>query len=236
VTPPFLKWQGMAAADPLAVRTAWRLTAEHGTHFGLLFASHETIPGAVTLPAWSTAARPTGSGSEMITVRFEGLVPIPAGANGLRAVAHLAFVGGSSPATTGQVLARAELSSGPIRRNLAGAVVPFPFGAQPFFMLQTTSPVPAAPLAKTQPLLLVDMPLRFDRLAANNFAGYPLDPVNGASYSFAGPPAFNPAAYAAQAGTGTMYVTLTYMVEMNTTDATDAVGVMGVRLVPDNTP
>ncbi len=236
VTPPFLPWQGMAAADPLAVRTAWRLTAEHGTHFGLLFASLETIPGAVTLPAWSTAARPTGNGSELITVRFEGLVPIPSGANGLRAVAHIAFVGGSSPVTTGQVLARAELSSGPIRRNLAGSVMPLPFGAQPFFTLQTTSPVPTTPLAKTQPLLLMDMPLRFDRMAANNFVGYPLDPVNGASYSFAGPPAFNPAAYAAQAATGSMYVTLTYMVELNTTDATDAVGVLGVRLVPDNTP
>ena len=235
VTPPFLKWQGMALADPLAVRTAWSLTAEHGSHFGLLFASHENIPGAVTLPAWSSAARPTGSGGELITLRFEGLVPIPAAANGLRAVAYLAFVGGSSPATTGQVLARAELSSGPIRRNTAGNVVPLPFGAQPFFTLQTTSLVPAAPLAKTQPLLLVDMPLRFDRLAANNFAGYPLDPVNGASYSFAAPP-FNLAAYTAQAGTGTMYVTLTYMVAFNTTDATDAVGVLGVRLVPDNTP
>lgn len=235
MTPPFLPWQGMALADPLAIRNAWSLTAEHGSHFGLLFASHENIPGAVTLPAWSSAARPTGSGGELITMRFEGSVPIPAGANGLRAVAYIAFVGGSSPATTGQVLARAELSSGPIRRNTAGNVVPLPFGAQPFFTLQTTALVPAAPLAKTQPLLLVDMPLRFDRLAANNFAGYPLDPVNGASYSFAAPP-FNPAAYTAQAGTGTMYVTLTYMVTLNTTDATDAVGVLGVRLVPDNTP
>lgn len=235
VTPPFLKWQGMALADPLAIRNAWSLTAEHGSHFGLLFASHENIPGAVTLPAWSTAARPTGSGGETVTVRFEGLVPLPAAANGLRAVAYIAFVGGSSPATTGQVLARAELSSGPIRRNLAGNVMPVPFGAQPFFTLQTTSFVPAAPLAKTQPLLLVDMPLRFDRMAANNFAGYPLDPVNGASYSFAAPP-FNLPAYIAQAGTGTMYVTLTYMVALNTTDATDAVAVLGVRLVPDNTP
>ncbi|WP_395742634.1 hypothetical protein [Prosthecobacter sp.] len=236
VTPPFLKWQGMPLADPLAIRNAWSLTAEHGSHFGLLFASHENIPGAVTLPAWSTAARPTGSGGELVTMRFEGPVPIPAGANGLRAVAYIAFVGGSSPATTGQVLARAELSSGPIRRSLAGNVVPLPFGAQPFFTLQTTSFVPAAPLTKSQPLLLVDMPLRFDRMAANNFAGYPLDPVNGASYSFAGPPAFNFGAYTAQAGTGTMYVTLTYMVTLNTTDATDAVGVLGVRLVPDNTP
>lgn len=235
VTPPFLKWQGMALADPLAIRNAWSLTAEHGSHFGLLFASHENIP-AVTLPAWSTAARPTGSGSEMITVRFEGLVPLPAAANGLRAVAYIAFVGGSSPATKAQVLARAELSSGPIRRNSAGNVMPLPFGAQPFFTLQTTSLVPAVPLAKSQPLLLVDMPLRFDHMAANNFVGYPLDPVNGASYSFAGPPAFNFAAYTAQAGTGTMYVTLTYMVTLNTADATDAVGVLGVRLVPDNTP
>lgn len=235
VTPPFLKWQAMALADPLAVRSAWSLTAEHGSHFGLLFASHENLPGPVTLPAWSSAVRPTGSGGEMITLRFEGPVPIPAGANGLRAVAYIAFVGGSSPATTAQVLARAELSSGPIRRNSAGNVVPLPFGAQPFFTLQTTGFVPAAPLAKTQPVLLVDMPLRFDRLAANNFVGYPLDPVNGASYSFAAPP-FNFAAYTAQAGTGTMYVTLTYMMTLNTTDATDAVGVLGVRLVPDNTP
>jgi hypothetical protein len=236
VTPPFLKWQGMSLVDPLAIRNAWSLTAEHGSHFGLLFASHENIPGAVTLPAWSTAVRPTGNGSEMITVRFEGLVPLPAAANGLRAVAYIAFVGGSSPVTKAQVLARAELSSDRIRRNAAGNVMPLPFGAQPFFTLQTTSLVPAAPLAKSQPLLLVDMPLRFDRMAANNFVGYPLDPVNGASYSFAGPPAFNPAAYIAQAGTGTMYVTLTYMVTLNTTDATDAVGVLGVRLVPDNTP
>jgi hypothetical protein len=151
-------------------------------------------------------------------------------------VAYIAFVGGSSPATKAQVLARAELSSGPIRRNSAGNVMPLPFGAQPFFTLQTTSLVPAVPLAKSQPLLLVDMPLRFDRMAANNFVGYPLDPVNGGSYSFAGPPAFNFAAYTAQAGTGTMYVTLTYMVTLNTADATDAVGVLGVRLVPDNTP
>lgn len=238
VTPPFLPWQGMALADPLAVRTGWSLTAEQGTHFGLLFASHETIPAPATLPAWSTAVRPTGSGGEKITIRFEGPVPLPlpAGANGLRAVAHVAFVGGASPLTTGQVLARAELSSGPIRRNMAGNVMPFPFSAQPFFMLQTTSLVPPAPLTKTQPLLLVDMPLRFDRMAANNFAGYPLDPVNGASYSFAGPPAFNLAAFTAQAGTGSMYITLTYMIELNTTDATDAVGVIGVRLVPDNTP
>lgn len=235
VTPPFLKWQGMPLADPLVIRNAWSLTAEHGSHFGLLFASHENIPGAITLPSWSTAARPTGNGNELITVRFEGLVPIPPGANGLRAVAHIAFVGGSSPATTAQVLARAELSSGPIRRNAAGNVMVPPFSVQPFFTLQTTTNVPAAPLAKNQPLLLVDMPLRFDRLGANNFAGYPLDPVNGASYSFAAPP-FNFAAYGVQAGTGTMYVTLTYMVALNTTDATDAVGVLGVRLVPDNTP
>jgi hypothetical protein len=104
--------------------------------------------------------------------------------------------------------------------------------------METTTAIPAAPLTKTQPLLLVDMPLRSDRLGANNLAGYPLDPVNGGSFSFAPPavPPFNFPAYTAQAGTGTMYVTLTYMITLTTTDATDAVGVIGVRLVPDNTP
>jgi hypothetical protein len=41
-----------------------------------------------------------------------------------------------------------------------------------------------------------------------------------------------PALYAAQRATGTMYVTLTYMITLTTTDATDAVGVIGARLVP----
>ncbi len=237
VTPPFLNWAAMPLADPLVIRNAWSLTAEHGSHFGLLFASHENIPGAVTLPAWSTAGRPTGNGAETITIRFEGFVPWPpAGANGLRAVAHATFVGGSAAGTTGQILSRAELSSGPLRRNLSGSAV---LGlTQPFFSLQTTALIPAAPLAKSQPLLLIDMPLRSDRLGANNFAGYPLDPVNGAAFSFVPPavPAFNFLAYTAQAGTGTMYVTLTYMITLTTADLTDAVGVIGVRLVPDNTP
>jgi hypothetical protein len=237
VTPPFLNLASMPLADPLAIRQAWSLTAEHGSHFGLLFASHENIPGAVFLPAWSTASRPTGNGAETITVRFEGFVPWPpAGANGLRAITHVGFVGGSAAGTTGQVLARAELSSGPMRRNLSGsAIIGLP---QPFFSMETTAPIPAAPLAKTQPLLLVDMPLRSDRLGANNLVGYPLDPINGASFSIVPPavPAFNFPAYTAQAGAGTMYVTLTYMIMLTTPDLTDAVGVIGVRLVPDNTP
>ncbi len=245
VTPPLpalpLPWTGMPVADPLAIRNAWSLTAAHGSHFGLLFASHENIPGAVHLPAWSTAVRPTGDGNEVITIRFEGLVPIPAAANGLRAVAHVGFVGGSSPISTGKVHARAELSSGPIRRNMAGGVMPFPFGAQPFFTLQTT--VTPLPVAKTTPLLLIDMPLRYDRMTAVNFVGYPLDPVNAAAYVTAPPPpwnaatfGFNGAAFIVQALTGHMYITLTYQIRLSNTDATDAVGVIGVRLVPDNTP
>lgn len=244
VTPPLpalpLPWKGMPLADPLAIRNAWSLAAEHGSHFGLLFASHENIP-AVTLPSWSTAIRPTGDGSEVITIRFEGLVPMPAAANGLRAVAHIGFVGGSSPLTTGKIDARAELSSGPTRRNMAGNLMPFPFGAQPFFRLHTA--VNPLPLAKTTPLVLIDMPLRFDRMTAANFANYPVDPIHGADF-VAGLPAtwtaatfaFNAPAYNLQAATNTMYVTLTYKVRLTTTDATDAVGVIGVRLVPDNTP
>ncbi len=235
--PPPQKWKGMPLADPLSVQNAWSLTSEHGSHFGLLFASHENIP-AVTLPSWSTSSRPTGNGTEQITIRFEGLVPMPAGANGFRAVAHLGFVGGASPATTGAVLARAELSSGPIRRNMAGNVMPFPWGAQPFFTLQTA--LASLPMNKTTPLVLVDMPLRFDRMGAASFATYPLDPVNGAAYAVAPLNAatfgFNAANYNVQALTGNMYVTLTYMITMTTADLTDAVGVIAVRLVPDNTP
>jgi hypothetical protein len=238
-----LPWAGMPLADPLAVRNAWSLVAEHGSHFGLLFASHENIPGAVHLPAWSTAVRPTGDGNEVMTIRFEGLVPVPAAANGLRAVAHVGFVGGSSPATTGKIEARAELSSGPIRRDMADAIMPFPFGSQPFFTLGTA----VAPLAlsKATPLKLIDLPLRFDRMTAGTFAGYPLSPLNPGAYLAPSPPAppwnaatfgFNAAAYAAQLGTGNMYITLTFKIRLTTTDATDAVGVIGVRLVPDNTP
>lgn len=247
ITPPLpalpLPWAGLPLADPLAIRNAWSLTTEHGSHFGLLFASHENIPGAITLPAWSTAARPTGDDAETLTIRFEGLVPMSAAAHGFRAIAHVGFVGGSAPATTGKIQARAELSSGPIRRNLAGAVMPFPFGAQPFFTLQTA--ISPLPLSKATPLTLIDIPLRFDRMAANNFVAYPLDPVNAAAYLPPSPPAppwnaadfsFNPVAYNAQAVLGTMYVTVTFKITMNTADATDAVGVIGLRLVPDNTP
>lgn len=237
VLPPPLTWAGMPLADPLAIRNAWSLTAEHGSHFGLLFASHENIP-AVFLPAWSTASRPTGDGGEQITIRFEGLVPMPAAANGFRAVAFAGFVGGSAPATTGTVQARAEVSSGPIRRNLAGAVMPLPFGAQPFFTLQTA--LAPLPLSKAAPMMLIDMPLRFDRMAAASFGTYPLDPVNAAAYAVAPLNAatfgFNGPAFTAQALTGNMYITLTYRITLTTADLTDAVGVIGVRLVPDNTP
>ena len=239
--PPGLPWQPMLSADPLAVNSSWRLTAEHGSHFGLLFASHENILGT-SPPSWSTAVRPVTGGTQ-ITIRIEGIMPLPAAANGLRAVAHVGFVGGSAPATTGSVLARAELSSLPIRRDLSGGVAAL--GGTPFFTLQTS--LAPLPLAKNTPLLLIDMPLRFDRMAANNFATYPLDPVNAAAYAV--PPfnaatfGFNSAAYNANIvattalfGAPRVYVTLTYMVTLTTTDATDAVGVIGVRLVPDNTP
>ncbi|MFN0079779.1 MAG: hypothetical protein ACKVY0_25215 [Prosthecobacter sp.] len=234
--PPFLPWANMPLADPLLVRNAWRLTAEHGSHFGLLFASHESIPGATTLPAWSTAVRPTGNGVEQITFRCEGLVPAPAVLPGMRVIAHVGFVGGSSPATTGSVRALVELSNGPIRRNAAGGVSGA--GAQPFFTLQTGTPLP---LAKNTPLVLIDMPLRFaGAMDAGNFANYPLDPLNTAAYAPPGLPAawnaasfgFNPVLYGPQRATGTMYVTITFRITLTSTDATDAVGVIGVRVVP----
>lgn len=116
--------------------------------------------------------------------------------------------------------------------------MPLPFGAQPFFTLETA--LAPLPLAKNTPLVLADMPLRFDRMGAASFGTYPLDPVNGAAYAVAPLNAatfgFNAADYNAQALTGNMYITLTYMITLTTGDLTDSVGVIGVRLVPDNTP
>lgn len=232
-------WAAMFTTDPGAVRSAWLLNAEQPAHFGQIFASHENTAGVGGLlqPSFNTAIRPTSGGAEQMTVRFEGFVAVPAAPfNTLRAVAHLGFIGGSNPTTNGVVLARAELSAGPIRRNRAGNVSgASPF--QPLFTLQTDAG--QYNLVKTaggvaQPMTLVDIPLRITRAAANNMAGYGLGTVNAAAYTPPAPlSAANLAALNAALATGRVYVTLTFMTTLTSPDPTDAVGVFGVRLVPD---
>ncbi len=235
---PF-NWAAMRTVDPQAVQNAWLLSAEQPAHFGQIFASHENTAGVGGLlqPAFNTAIRPTSGGSEQMTVRFEGFVAVPpAPFNTLRAVAHLGFIGGSNPATTGVALTRAELSVGPILRNRAGNISPAsPF--QPLVTVQTDAG--QYNLAKTaggvtQPMALVDIPLRITRARTNNMAGYGLSTVNAAAYT---PPApLTPANLAALNGvlaTGRVFVTLTFLTTLTSPDPTDAVGVFGVRLIPD---
>lgn len=239
----------MSTADPQTVQSAWLLNAEQPAHFGQIFATHENNAGVGGLlqPAFNTAIRPTSGGGEQVTVRFEGFVAVPAAPfNSLRAVAHLGFIGGSNPATTGTVLVRGELSAFAIRRNRAGNISrASPF--QPVLTIQTDlAPYNLAKTAggATQPMTLVDVPLRLTRTGTNNLAGYALGTVNAAAYSApvatagANPgngidtsqlAAFN----AAVAATGRVYVTLTFMVTLTSPDPTDAVGIFGVRLIPD---
>lgn len=234
-----LPWAAMSTTDLQTVQSTWLLNAEQPAHFGQIFATHENTAGigGGVQPAFNTALRPTSGGAEQIATRFEGLVPVPLGAvNTLRLVAHLGFIGGSNPASTGVALARAELSAGPILRNRAGNISRFsPF--QPLFTLQTdagqynlvknTAGVP-------QPMTLVDIPLRIRRLGTNSTAGYGLGSVNAAAYT---PPAAlsaaNLAALNRQLATGGIYVTITIMTTLTSPDPTDAVGVFGLRLVPD---
>ena len=235
-------WVALGTGDAGAANGGWALQAETASQSALTFATHENLwppTPPPPFPVFNTATRSTaGSGTpETIVLKFEGFVPIPSAPfNGLRAVAHVGFVGAADPAATVTVLSRAELSTGPIPRDLTDQVYT---GLNPFFMLQSdgnvtmTFPAPAA--AAPPPLLLVDIPIRFDRMAANNTAGppaYPLDPVNPTAY---GAVTFNQPAFAA-AGPGPVYVTLTYMLTLTSPNAKDAVGLFGVRLVPDNTP
>ena len=233
-----LSWTPLFTTDPQTVQSAWLLNSEQPAHFGQIFASHENTTNGL-LPAFNTAIRPTSGGAEQVVVRFEGLVPVPPAGSPfvtLRAVAHVGFIGGSNPASTGVALARAEFSAGPILRNRAGNIARTSL-FQPLFTLQTD--LGQYNLVKNtgsrpQPMALIDIPLRINRLRGNAPAGYPLGIVNAAAFT---PPvplsAANQAALNAQFATGFVYVTFTIMTTLTSPDPTDAIGVFGARLVPD---
>lgn len=235
-----LPWTPLFTADPQNVQSAWLLNSEQPAHFGQIFASHENTTTGLQ-PAFNTAVRPTSGGAEQVVVRFEGFVPVPPAPSpfvSLRAVAHVGFIGGSNPASTGTALARAELSAGPIQRNRAGNVSPAS-RFQPLFTLQTDLGqynLTKNTAGRPQPMSLVDIPLRINRLRTNNMAGYQLGVLNAAAYT---PPpplsAANLAALNAQLATGFVYVTFTVMTTLTSPDPADAIGVFGLRLVPDTT-
>jgi hypothetical protein len=194
---------------------------------------------------------------EIIRLRYEGLVSLPAGFNTLRAVAHVGFVGGSDAAASCTVTARAEIGG--------AALTPDPqflqsgnlnLGLQPLFTIEPNAPLPAlvrGPPNNRSPMVLVDMPMRLTQLRTNSSLGtYALDPLNPGAYTLSvtvpgAPPApadvtTQPALTALNAGllnalmavpAGQVYVTLSFYITLQSTDPATSVGVCGVRLVPE---
>jgi uncharacterized protein YkwD len=237
-------WANLLPADPNNASTAWSVLGPQPSIAALRLAPVEAQLGAAAMPFYHTAIRPAVGNGEQITVKFEGRIPIPA-TNALRAISHAGFIGGANGQGTANLLCRVELSSGPVGRDLQGNLV----GAAPFFTLQSNNSIPANKLAADgtpAPMVLVDMPIRFDLLATNNLNNYPLDPINGRAFVDVSqdPAAFtngsqglshNPAGLAAHFAQNpqTVYVTLTYMVSLTQAGAADALALFGSRLVPD---
>lgn len=256
-------WLTMLSAAPPAASTAWFLNTVSASHYGFNFDTHETspVPLVTRLAAINTATRPAPgpnpANAEIIRLRYEGLVSLPAGFNTLRAVAHVGFVGGSDAAASCTVTARAEIGG--------GALTPDPqflqsgnlnLGPQPFFTIEPNAPLPTlvrGPPTNRSPMVLVDMPMRLTQLRTNSSLGtYALDPLNPGAYTLSvtvpgAPPApadvtTQPALTALNAGllnalmavpAGQVYVTLSFYITLQSTDPATSVGVFGVRLVPE---
>ncbi|MGE0607387.1 MAG: hypothetical protein AB7O62_09860 [Pirellulales bacterium] len=222
-------WKSSFTADPQASSSAWPLNTEQDSSFALTFANYIPLVGAAGQPAYSAAARPA-SGSERIAIQYEGVVPIPANlatpAKGWRVVGHVAFLGGNAPATA-SVQTRVNVS---VR----------PASTVPFLTMQTPQPIVYQKFAAGQtpaPCLLIDMPIRYDLMASNNMAASPHDATKYAITTFTakGGAQGNSHAWLGRTAAGPVsYVSVTFMIGLQATDPTDAVGVFGLRLVPDN--
>lgn len=219
-------WRPSATIDTQNTTSAWTITGEQDTSAALTFASYTAAPGLITLPSYNVGVRPAGNG-ERIAVQFEGPVPLPSNlptpVKGWRVVGHVAFAGGRVPATAA-VQTRVTVNA-------------FPRSPAPFFTLQTPSPMTYTKYSsgtKPSPCLLIDMPVRFDLMAANNLAASPHDAtkyVLNPPFVPAGPNGF---AAIGGAGPPLTFFSVTLMIAMPAGGPQDAVGVFGLRLVPDN--
>jgi hypothetical protein len=221
-----LPWKSSPALDPATVSTSWPLSGEQDSSFALTFASY-VPPGTQTpLPAYCVAVRPATNG-ERVSVQYEGALPIPSNlptpVKGYRLVGHIAFLGGNAPATAA-VQTRVNAF---IRPN----------NPTPFFSLQTPAPITYTKFSSgttPAPCLLIDMPIRYDLMRSNSLASSPHDASKYSIFSFlpGGPNGFS---NVGNAGGGQLfYVQATFMIAMQATTTTDAVGIFGLRLVPDN--
>ena len=216
-------WTTSTTADPAARSTAWTLPGEQDVIPALTFASYVASPPAVALPAYGAAVRPANNG-ERIAVQYEGVLPLPGSlpspTRGWRVVGHVCFLGGKTPATA-FVQSRVNLSVRP----------PAP---STYFTMQTPVPMTYAKYSRgttPAPALLIDMPLRFDLMASGNTAGSNHDASKYSITSFV-PAGAN--GFQGTAAGGRAFVSVTLMIGLQATDPTDAVGVFGLRLVPDN--
>lgn len=223
---PPLPWRSSPANDPQSQTTAWPVTNEQDSSFALTFAAYGRPAGALALPAYNAAVRPASNG-ERIVIQYEAAVPIPntlpTPAKGWRLVAHVGYLGGTAPSTA-FVQSRVNVQFRPA-------------ATAPFFTMQTPAPIRYSKFSSGPtpgPCLLIDMPIRFDLMAANNLAASPhdaskyaittFDRRSSTGYNWLGRTAAGPVAN----------IVCTFMIGQQTTDATDAIGVFGVRLVPDN--
>jgi hypothetical protein len=221
-----LPWKSSPALDPQTVSTSWPLNGEQDSSFALTFASY-VPPGSVTpLPAYNAAVRPA-TNNERIVIQYEGAVPLPSSlptaAKGYRLVGHVAFLGGPSPANA---LVQTRINA-----------FARPAAATPFFTMQTPAPISYAKFSSgttPAPCLLIDMPVRFDLMKSNTLASSPHDTSKYQITSFvtAGPTGFSSVGNAG--GGALVYLQCTFMIAQQSTTTTDAVGVFGLRLVPDN--
>ena len=237
---------------PSGPNIAWRMTEETDLSNQVLrFASHETSTVGAAV-AYNTGLRPSPSGSGVF-LQFEGQVPYTSLAKGFRVVGNVVFLSGSSTAATATITARMEVGPVAFQYDLDGAqvqsvtpvgpvaapvVLPLELPANtPFFSL-LTNPIPVAKTgARPQRAGVIDLPFRPDRFAqaatyaaANGLSsggfvgGGPTDPATGASVA---PGTFVPPL---------VYVIVNVWVQpLNSADLTEAIGLMGLRLVPDNT-
>lgn len=217
-------WQSMTTADPNRATTAWSLYGEQDTLPALTFASYVAPPLTLTLPAYSAAVRPAANG-ERIALQYDALVPypttLPSPTRGWRLVGHVCFVGGTTPGTA-LVQTRVNLFNSPA--NAAAQ--------KPYFTMQTGQPISYAKLASGKtpaPALLIDMPLRFDLMAGGNFSASTHDASKYVITSIppGGATGFNASARGA-------FAVVTLMIAQPAGGPKDAVGVFGLRLVPDN--
>ncbi len=249
-------WQSYAGFnDPQTASTAWWPVANMASHSAQIFTAGLGTPGA--LPShYNVVARPAGNG-EIVTVLFEGWVSLPntittpGGANlpaGLRAVAHVGFVGGSATAAdVANVQSAAEVDFAGPKVNVLQSTCFSMTTQNPLVLNRTAGAGPS-------PMLLIDMPLRFDKMSAANptvqsdtsyfdSARYTVDTWIPQAYQNGprritiinnpGPPATN---ITITPPANSVYVRLTYMIQLNAADPNTAVGIFGVRLVPDASP